>query len=245
MPDGVHPVSSSLQALAEQYRTITDNLANANTPGFKRQRVSFAQTLSQAVAGSTESTPPTGNISARSALDFSQGSLTQTGATLDLALEGKGFFVIKTLEGDLYTRCGKFRVDGQRQIVDPSGRIVAGTGGGPIVLPASRSTSDLHVSQNGTVHAGGAPVGRLEIVDFDDLSVLTQKSNGCFQAADGAEPQDAEAPCVRQGFVEGSNVSLVDELVGLITVTRLYEANVKSISVQDEQMKTILQVAMS
>ena len=178
-------------------------------------------------------------------MDFSQGSLTQTGAALDLALQGRGFFVIKTLEGDLYTRCGKFRANGQRQIVDPSGRLVAGTGGGPIVLPASQSTSDVHVSQNGTIHAGDAPVGRLEIVDFDDLSLLTQKGNGCFEAAADAGRKEAEAPSVRQGFVESSNVSLVDELVGLITVSRLYEANLKSISVQDEQMKTILEVAMS
>jgi len=243
MPTATNAVASSLQALTEQYRLITDNLANVSTPGFKRKRVSFGQTLADAV-GLGEPAPATGQISAISAVDFSQGPLTRTDKALDLALEGTGFFTLQTVDGELYTRCGKFRVNAQRQLVDPAGRIVGGDGGAPIVLPPTASTLDVQVSRDGTVRAGGATVGRLGIVSFSDLSKLVPEGNGCFQALPDAGRQDAKVG-VLQGFVEGSNVSAVEELVGLITVTRLYEANLKSISVQDEQMKTILQVAMS
>ena len=248
MSDAIDAVSSSLEALNEQYRSITDNLANANTPGFKRVRISFAQTLAEALAGSAGSQEPaagTGQVLANSAIDFSQGALTQTGRALDLALGNAGFFTLKTVDGELYTRCGKFHVNDQRQLVDAAGRIVGGSGGAPIVVPPTVSTMDIRVTREGDVRAGGRSIGRLEIVDFTDRSKLAPKGSDCFEALAGAGRRDAEVPAVRQGYLESSNVSVVEELVGLIMVTRLYEANIKSISVQDEQMKNLLEVAMS
>ncbi|MGB2823922.1 MAG: flagellar hook-basal body protein [Phycisphaerae bacterium] len=248
MPSSIDAVSSSLEALTEQYRSITGNLANANTPGFKRTRVSFEQTLAEAVSGSAsseQSGPATGQVSANGAIDFSQGAMTQTGRALDLALGGRGFFTLKTVDGELYTRSGKLHVNDQRQLVDSVGRIVGGSGGAPIVAPATVSTMDIRVTREGDVRAGGTSIGRLEIVDFDDLSKLAPRGSDCFEALEGAGRKDAVAPAVRQRHLESSNVSVVEELVGLIMVTRLYEANIKSISVQDEQMKNILEVAMS
>jgi len=245
MPSSIDAVSTSLEALTEQYRSITDNLANANTPGFKRMRVSFAQTLAEALAGAEEPAAGTGHVSANSAVDFSQGALTPTGRALDLALAGKGFFTLKTPDGERYTRCGKFHLNEQRQLVDTVGRIVGGTGGAPIVVPPTVSTMDIRVTREGDLRAGETSIGRLEIVDFADRSKLAPKGSDCFEALAGAGRGDAVAPTVRQGYLEGSNVSVVEELVGLIMVTRLYEANIKSISVQDEQMKNLLEVAMS
>jgi flagellar basal body rod protein FlgG len=161
-----------------------------------------------------------------------------------VALDGEGFFVVETPSGSLYTRCGKFRTNGEGQLVDPMGRLVAGDNG-PITVPASVSSSDVVIARDGRVSAGGRALGKLKIVQFTDPTQLTSVGTGCFQAKANAEVKDADKVAVEQGSYESSNVSVVEELVGLLTVTRMYEASLKGISAQDDQGKQILQVAMS
>ena len=235
--------ASSLTALTEHYRSITHNLANATTPGFKRRRTSFEEVLGTASAQTSEDAGGEAQLVSSQTMDFSQGVMTQTGSRLDLALEGRGFFRLEgSPEGVLYTRNGKFAVDVNRQLVDVGGRIVSGQNG-QITLPPTVGPADLQVSTDGTLSIAGQALGKLRIVDFEDPSALVPVGENCFRASADAE-KPAEDARVRQGYVESSNVSVVEELVGLITVTRLYEANLKSIHVQDEQMKNILQVAM-
>jgi len=235
-------IAGMLQGLNDQYRAITNNLANANTPGFKRTRVAFSQTLHDAIRSDDADTAA---LEARSEVDFSQGGVSATGAALHVALEGRGFFRIDTPNGPLYTRNGKFRTNAGRQLVDGAGRIVAGDGGGPITLSAGQDASQIQIAADGTLTAGSQTVGRLRVVDFEKGALLRPVGAGCYQAAEGAEEQDAEGTSVRQGYVEDSNVSVVEELIGLLTVTRLYEANIKSVTMEDDRMKNILQVAMS
>ena len=239
--------ASSLEALTQQYRTITHNLANANTPGFKRSRTSFQQLLDSAAAraitpGTTGG--PGGRLLANNAVDFQQGALTATGRNLDLAIEGDGFFVLETPEGPLYTRCGKFRANEEGQLVDGLGRLVAGKNG-PIALPAAASTMDVAVGRDGQITAGGQSIGQLRIVRIDEPAALMPVGNGCFRAPASAEVRDADDVVIHQGFHESSNVSVVEELVSLISVTRLYEANLKTMNVQDETTKDLIRVANS
>ena len=244
MGESASAIASSLTALTEQYRSITNNLANASTPGFKRTRTSFQQLLDGATGQGPVSSSTAGQVQQASAIDFTQGVPTPTGRALDAALEGEGFFVLETPDGPLYTRCGKFRGSGSGQLVDPMGRLVSGDGG-PISFPPTVGMSKIAISRDGTIRAGTQSLGKLRVVTFADPSQLTPVGQGCFRAPAGAEMREAENVQVHQGFVESSNVSVVEELVGLITVTRMYEANLKSVQVQDESMKNLLNVAMS
>lgn len=229
--------SSGIESLSHQFRTATENLANAATPGFKR-RLAVAGEGGKS-AGSPVVTAP--------AVDFSQGRLVRTGRPLDAAISGDGFFVVETPDapgGRVYTRSGVFRPNERRQLVDGAGRLVAGVGG-PIVLPESVSPSQIEIGRDGQVTAAGQAIGRLQIVRFEDPSVLTAVGASCFSAPGTASPTAATEATVSSGFQEGSNVSTVRELVDLIQITRLYQANMKTISKQDERMGQILKVLMA
>ncbi|MBS3734235.1 MAG: flagellar hook basal-body protein [Phycisphaerae bacterium] len=233
------PISTTtgLESLAQQFRTTTENLANAATPGFKRRLMTYE----------TDSKQAPGAIIGKAAVDFTQGRLVRTGRGLDMALHGDGFFVVETPDapgGQLYTRCGVFRTNERRQLVDGAGRLVAGTGG-PIVLPSSVGVSHVSVARDGRLSAGGQTIGQLRLVRFENPAQLEAVGAACFAAPEDLRPVAASDVAVQGGFQESSNVSTVTELTNLIQVTRLYEANMKSISKQDERMGQILQVAMA
>jgi len=235
MSGSIELTAKSLEVLARRYRTITHNMANANTVGFKRQ------IMSQSMVSQGDGTAET--IAERTAIDFSQGRVVHTGRPLDVALNGKGFLVVETIEGEVYTRDGVLRTNAQSQLVDAGGRTVSGESG-PIVIPPTAGTHQVQISSAGTVSVGAQTIGKLRIVEFDDPNLLVPIGANSFKAPDGVASKPAETTTVHQGFQEASNVNVVEELVDLITVTRLYEANIKSVTVQDEKMKNLLQVAM-
>lgn len=235
-------IGSSLEALTTRYRVLSHNLANANTTGFKKRRSMFALALAEKQA-SVGAAPAGSEIKEKSVIDFTQGALVRTGRPMDMAVSGKGFFVLETPDGQLYTRNGSFRTNSQGQLADFAGRTVAGDSG-PIILPTGTTPAQVQVSREGQISANGLPLGKLRIVEFEDESALRPVGMCGFKANDDAEPIPAEKHSIQQGFCESSNVSVVEELVDLVSVTRLYEANLKSIGSQDDRMKHILEVAM-
>ena len=243
MDSSVQALSSTLDALTSRYRAVTHNLANANTAGFKKRRSMFAEALAhkEAQAGRTGR-----EIEATSVIDFTQGTAIQTGRPLDLCLTGEGFFTIETPAGRLYTRNGAFHVNANRQLVDSMGRVVAGSNG-PIALPAGASPADVTCSREGRLSARGTALGQLRVTQFEKRQLLTPIGQGTFQAAEEAGASQAGAAdfSIQQGFQEGSNVTMVEELVDLITVSRLYEANLKSVTKQDDRVDHLLRVAMA
>jgi len=236
-------VASSLETLNQHYRAITHNLANASTTGYKRLCRS-AEQLYAARPFAESAEPVTGEVADRTSIDFNQGGLVRTGRPLDLALHGSGFFVIETPEGPRYTRNGVFCVSPTGQLVDGGGRTVSGEGG-PITLPEGASEAQVSVASGGEVSAGTAAIGRLRIVQFDDPQRLEPVGGNLFSAPEGVDPAPATKTTVQQGFQEASNVNVVEELVDLIVVSRLYEANLKSVQVQDERMQNLLRVVMA
>lgn len=235
-------ISSSIAGLRQEFNIVAHNLANASTVGYKRRCNSFSKYLMAQDAGADTET---GNeVASSPSLDFSQGNVVQTGRALDFALSGKGFFVIETPDGPLYTRNGMFSLDQNRQIVDSMGRIVAGQAG-PISIPSDVGLSQISVSSDGIISASGTSIGKLRLVDFqDNENELLSVGTSCFRAPEGITPETAENLIVKQGFQEASNVQLVEELVNMIMVSRLYEANMRFISVKKETSKSILSVAM-
>jgi len=235
-------VSSNVDLLTRYFEQIANNLANVNTTGFKRQRSSFMEALQSQLASPEGIPSPQLNI--EQTVDFSQGTLIQTGRSLDLALAGRGFFVLETPDGPRYTRNGLFQVNGTGQIVDTQGRMVAGEGG-PIVVPPGTDLSRLSVRADGAIAAGPIPIGRFRVVDFtDQQDQLTPVGNGCFQAPANVAAAPAQEVSVRQGFQESSNVQTVEELVDMISVSRLYDANLRVLAANREASRSILDVAM-
>jgi flagellar basal-body rod protein FlgF len=234
-------VSTSLNALTQEFDIVAHNLANASTAGYKRRCNAFTRALDAQAGGAGDGTI---TEEAQMPLDFSQGSLVQTDRTLDFALYGKGFFVIETPEGPLYTRHGVFQMNPNGQIVDLSGRVVAGVAG-PISLPTSVDPSDIDVAGDGRISAHGAAIGQFRVVEFPDAEdQLVPAGDTCFRVPPEVQPVDVLNPVVRQGYQEASNVRIVDELVNLITVSRLYEANMRLASVMKETSSSMINVAM-
>jgi len=255
MSDLVSQVSSTISGLQREFNVIAHNLANVGTVGYKRRCNTFSKSLiAQGVGTQAQAN---GEVDLESVFDFTQGSLVETGRSLDFALVGKGFFVIETPNGPLYTRNGMFRIDQNGQIVDSAGRIVAGESG-PITIPPDVGPSQIGVASDGRIsgpEASSGSIGKFRLVDFekDDEKELLAAGMNCFQAprtyfGKRGKVGARESPkklIVKQGFQEASNVQLVEELVDMIMVSRLYEANMQFVSVKRDTSKSIIDVAMS
>ncbi|HBG26597.1 MAG: flagellar basal-body rod protein FlgF [Planctomycetes bacterium GWF2_41_51] len=240
MSDMNAQISSAVSGLTRELDIIANNLANISTVGYKRKCNTFSKILSAQESQQNSA----GEAELKSAFDFSDGNFIQSGRTLDLALCGKGFFVVETAEGPLYTRNGSFDLNKNGQLVDSQGRTVAGANG-PITIPQGISVSQINVASDGSITAGENIIGKLKIVDFKDKeNELTAAGLNCYSAPKEVQPGKPENVIVKQGYLEGSNVQMVEELVDMIMVSRLYEANMKFLSVGSENTKSLINVAM-
>lgn len=237
-------IDATIQNLLREFDTIAHNVANAGTVGYKRRINTFSQALAEQGAGTLAEAGYEDPEVVYTTFDFSQGSLTETRRTLDFALNGKGFFAIETPDGPLYTRNGMFRLNQDGQIVDSLGRTVAGESG-PITIPPTVGLSQISVSHDGRIQAAGLPVGQFRLVDFqEDESQLVSVGFHAYRAPEGMDPEPAESLQVMQGFKEGSNVQLFEEMIDMIMVTRLYEANMKLKSSGTDTSQGLLSVAL-
>jgi flagellar basal-body rod protein FlgF len=237
-------VSSAIDGLTNEYQIIANNLANVSTAGYKRTCNTFSKLLSERTGENTTAENENEEAGLCSKIDFTQGNFIESGRTLDVAINGKGFFVLQTAQGPLYTRSGNFDINKNGQLVDQSGRTVAGKDG-PITIPAGSATSQINISNDGTVSLNGVNVGKLKVVDFgDNQNKLELAGLSCFSAPKTIVPTDSKDAVVKQGYLEGSNVQMVEELVDMITVSRLYEANMKFLAVGSDNTKSLMNLAM-
>jgi flagellar basal-body rod protein FlgF len=211
---------SRQMTLRRQLDIVANNIANADTAGFK------AEALTTAVEQRAPSKNAQVHHATRFVLDngvsrnFGQGSLRQTGNELDVAIDGDAFFSVTTPEGERYTRDGRFKLDAAGQLVTQAGEPVLDDGGGPITL--RRDGSAPSIAADGTVSQDGERVARLGVVRFDNLGALSKTGEGLY-LADGAAPVAAPDVQLRQGMLESSNVNPVLEVVNLVEVSRAYE----------------------
>lgn len=231
MYKGIYIALSGATLKQTQIDVISQNLANANTPGFKKDRVSFQDFLVSQLHGLPE--PSDGrtmsDLSVMST-DFSNGVLLKTGNSLDVALEGRGFI---GLEDGRYTRRGDFRLNSEGFLVTQEGLKVLGSGG-PIQIPSS---GKVEIGPSGDISVDGNAVGRIRIVDFPEISTLSKAGEDLFRS----DMQGAEArPEVRQGYIETSNVEAVKEMVTMITALREFELFQKAIRAFDESAAKVI-----
>lgn len=240
---GLYTSAGGMLADMTRLDEVANNLANVNTPGFKSTQVNLRQFPVLLVgrlgrSGFTALGPlGTGVTVSRSWTDFAQGSLRHTGHSLDLAIEGEGFFAVQTPAGIQYTRRGDFTLDAQGHLVTQSGNFVLGTNGQPLTLPAGRP----QISGGGTVTVGGKPVGQIQLVSFANQSGLARAADGNFVATAASGPPTAATGRIRQGFLEESNTDLVRTTSQMLEAFRAYEANQQALMTQ----KTTLDAAVN
>lgn len=239
MDRGLYSAVSGGLLNSRRLEVVANNLANANTVGFKAQRLaarqqSFEDTLASQLPslpsrarGDFDRTPGVMNI--ETVTDFSPGPLEETGNPLHVALRKQNqFFVVATPEGDAYTRAGNLMIDGERNLVTADGFPLLSEGG-PITLPQG----DIHIAETGVVAVNNEVLGTLRVVEVDDLSSLKRASGARFVQEGNAAPRAVPADLV-PGAVEMPNISVVEAMVDLIAAQRSFEAYTKSARTIDE-----------
>lgn len=213
--------------------TISQNLANVLTPGYKKQVVagpSFAQQVAGGLAGATpgQSAPPSLTI------DASAGTVRYTGLALDVAMVGGEFFEVAGPDGPAYTRQGSFHTDVRGQLVTAQGMPVMGLNGEIVV------TGPFVIDANGDVKQDERVVGRLKMVSFANPGALEPAGGGLYRQGAATLAEQGIAPAVRIGYQENSNVSSPQEMVRLTETVRHFEALQKIMQGYDETLeKTI------
>jgi len=229
-------VGLSRQMILERELDITaNNLSNVDTVGYK-----FESMISNddPVTMPTLGQPPTAvNFVAGVgvARDFTQGSLTQTGAVFDLAIDGRGFFQINTADGPRYTRDGRFRMDASGAIVDQDGDPVDGN----IVVDPKKGP--VTISPNGVVSLSGQQVGKIPVYNFDSLAALSKAGNNQYSNDSNLTPTAAPNAQVRQGFLEQSNVEPIRQITRLIEINRAYDAIANMMSSTEDLSNSSIQ----
>ncbi len=217
-------VSGGILALA-RLDAITNNLANASTPGFKAERVAQRAAAIGAAPDATAVATPIARVVVET--DFSQGPIEPTGDPFDVALDGKGFLVVDGPRGERLTRRGNFEIDAEGFLATKDGWRVQGENGDLHV--GGLGNGPLVIASDGAVHAGDVTAGKLRIVTVADPSKLVREGGTVFAA--GSLPLAAAAPGdvgVRQGALEGANASPIESLVALIDTMRGYEAYMRA-----------------
>jgi flagellar basal-body rod protein FlgF len=233
---GAYQGAASLAALERWQGIISQNIASASVPGFKKTEASFESVLADVtrIGGDERSGTETNGVmpTTTARIDMKPGELRATGSETDFAIQGRGFFQVQRANGELgYTRDGEFHLSPERTLVNKQGFTVLGDGGEITFKPDGGRVS---INADGTIVQGETSIGKIAVYDFADPSALRRIGDGLLAPEDGAQPAPVERPAVLTGTLEGSNVSPLQEMVNLITVARSYEASQRSIQSHDD-----------
>ncbi len=252
----LYTAASGMNAQQANIDTVAHNLANVNTAGFKKSRVEFEdlvyqQSKAPGTPTSQQSEAPIGmesGLGARAiatARNFSPGNLRNTSGPLDLAIEGQGFFQVQLPGGEAgYTRAGALHLNGQGQIVTAEGFALQPA----ITIPANATS--MSISKDGIVSAnvagqGSQQLGTIELANFQNSPGLEARGGNIYVATTASGAATTGVPgadgmgTLAQGFLEDSNVSVVEEMVNMILGQRAYEANSRVIKAADEMLQQV------
>lgn len=243
---GMYQSAAALSALERWQDSVAQNITSSQVTGFRKRTINF----STQSAGEIQSDPhktigheagsPMLFPKVNSGVNFVTGETQPTRRELDVAIQGDGFFEMQRSDGShVFTRNGEFRLRADRTLVTAGGDEVMSTGGAPItLLPGAGS---LIVNLDGTVFQGETQIGKLSLQKFADNSQLIPVKDGYYMPGPGMSPEAVDNPELLQGYLEGSNVTPLREMVDLVLIARAYEANQKMISTLDQQMDKALE----
>jgi flagellar basal body rod protein FlgG len=242
---GLYQSASALSALERWQDSVSQNIASSQTTGYRTHTVNFSshsageiQPDSRARVGHDSGVPML-FPKVSTGINFVSGETQPTRRELDVAIQGDGFFEVQLPDGArAYTRSGEFHLRSDRTLVTAAGNEVLAEGGGPITLLPNGSA--LTINRDGTMFQGDTSLGRISVQKFADNSQLNAIAGGFFVPAVGTPPLAVEKPELLQGYLEGSNVTPMREMVDLICISRAYEANQKIISCVDQQLQKTL-----
>lgn len=234
MSDTIAMLESAMRSDADALRAIGQNVANAEVTAYRRQvpvqSAAFADLV--ASSGSEQAATQPGTVISEAAIDHSAGTLKTTGEPLDLALEGNGYFVLQGAGGAVYTRRGDLHVAADGLLTAASGQPVLGAGG-----PIQVGTAIPTIESDGTVRVGQEVVDQLRLMYFGDEAKLQYLGNGLYADSGEAAATDSGYAAVRQGFLEGSNVAPVAEMMQLMEAMRHFEAAQRFVRGYDQMME--------
>ncbi len=246
MIKGIYTSALGLIPLQKRLEVIANNLANVDTTAFKRDD-SFTNELISANTLLRDGTvdPTQKDVKDMTYTDFSQGTLQQTNNPLDVAIDGQGFFTVQTQDGLRLTRDGSFTLSTDGTLQTRDGATVMGTGG-PIRIDNIEQTQagKLVIDRNGEVKSGNEVYGQIRVVVPATYSQISKAGANLYSLNDGAVLHDADPAnvSVRQGYLEGSNVNPIDEMVAMIQLQQNFEAGQKAIQSQDASLGDANQV---
>ena len=231
---GIYQSTAGMNYLRYKQEITSNNIANAVTTGFKKDRV-FLRTLRNIDAEARMNATERRNIDNADEhyTEYVQGRLSATNNPLDFALDGPGFFSVETANGIRYTRNGNLALNADRQLVTSNGFPLLGENGTIQV-----NGNEAWIDDNGYVYVDGAQADRLVLVEFENPQQLEKQGDGLYANPAGMPPAIQGAPntVIRQGMLEDSNVNIIEEMVNLIAQTQDFESGQKSITMQDETL---------
>jgi len=229
--DFIDVAARVLTASEQRLETVAANVANASTPGFKRSSTFQMVMMENAKAGAVSSGPAT-EMTLRLMADFSSGDLSSTGAPLDLAIEGAGFFAVRTEDGIMLTRAGQFQRREDGRIVSAQGYALQDAAGGDLIV----GVPDPRIMADGTVLEDNLPTGRIALSAVDDPAALVTSGGSLFSLPPEIDTFEAPDGKVRQGMLENANVAMPAEMLETMEAVRQAESGARLVQLYDTLM---------
>jgi flagellar basal-body rod protein FlgG len=246
---GLYSAALGMNSQWANLEVVANNMANISSPGYKKDEAVFSSlpplsisrlydNVIKSPVGYRDTTPFVGEIGTGVGIDdivtiHSDGPIQLTDSPFDLAIQGQGFFCLSTPAGERYTRDGRFTRDAEGYLVTISGNRVLSDLNLPIEIPEG----DFVVDEDGMVFVNKEEIERLKVVSFDEREDLIKIGAGLFKKRDVVNPRAAEGALIKQGYLELSNVNAIWEMVKMIEVQRLYEANQKVVLAYDDVIR--------
>jgi flagellar basal-body rod protein FlgG len=238
MANGIYVAASGAIAKLRQLDIVANNLANASTPGFKSDAVTFREVLGDTTLNANAQDRSFVQID-RSSAYMKTGAMRATGNALDLGIQGEGFLKVQTDKGVRLLRDGRLRMDTNGGLLTFTGDKVLGREGKPVIIP---TTSTPVIDGQGQIWSSGENVGALTIVTVEDTTTLRKDRDGLY-IADEAAIVPAEDYEMLQGFTEESNANAIEMMVELVEVQRNFEAMQKAISAYRDMDASVVRIA--
>lgn len=221
---GLIETTETMLAQEQRMNQITNNLANVDTAGYKKEDLTFWEMLFKAADGR-----PRVGKALKLLTNQQQGVVEMTDNPLDFAINGDGFFRIQTPEGIRYTRNGNFTLNAEGQLSTLDGNLVLGAGGA-----ITMESANIQVARDGMISEDGVVINQLSLASFAELSALEKEGAGLFRLKGNAVEEQVEQPDLQQGFLEGANVSVVSEMTEMIDLQRGYQTQQKALQTIDD-----------
>ncbi len=235
MDNAGYAALSRQSGLMREMQVVANNMANMASTGYRREGVVFAEVVQALDNGRPSLSMGAARASFASEM---QGALTRTGRPLDLAIEGEGYFLVGTPDGQMLTRAGSFLRDAEGGVVTPDGMQLLDAGGAPVAIPLEAAS--ISVASDGTLSADGLPIAQIGLWQAPGIGT-TERRAGTRFAVDGAPlPAGEGSGRIVGGFLEASNVNPVMEVARMIEVQRTYELGQGFLDREDERIRAVI-----